>query len=367
MMTLRLAVACCLLSLCSTVLASMVIPSSFSAAHKTTYLQENTPIESVLKVLSSFEMDSHIEVVLVGESFTPAIVNELTASLKVLSDVAAAASPLKFVHEELVYHVSLGTGLEQKIRDRMLGNPQSVSAEAIGEVLGEFHSLAATSTTLFVIHSGSLNSHTYASKVAFCPQKTFLAEGGFALLDLSARSVTLRSTANGNDHIISETEFPFLDSNTAGSNAMHTSIHDLAALIHRSGEAIVPFPIFSSDMALLGDASASSGRKGRDIITETDYESLPYINEAAPVKDETAIDVVVFTLCMTEAACADDKDTKHAVENLLSKLSGNIHNTNLVSYHMSADKDAQLAHAIHAATSYSSPGSSQAIKVRYLP
>ena len=366
----RLVLGCVLLSLLSTLtLANMIIPPSFSAAHKTTYLQDNTPIESILKVLSSFEIATHIEVVLVGRDFTAAMATELSTSLKVLSDVSAAASPLKFVHEELVYHVSLGTGLEEKIIERVTRPPSTAphaaSVEAVGEVLGEYHRLGATSTTLFVIHSGKRNTYKYAAKVDFCPQRTFLAKNGFALLDLTATAHTIRSTDNGNDHIISQMEFPFLENakNVDDSAVFHTSLHDLAALIHRSGEAIVPFPIFSSDMALLGDASASTRRKSLEIDVDPEYEQAPYINEAAPVQDETAIDIVVFTLCMSSDQCNDDSDTTHAVENLLAGLSENVHNVNLVPFHISANEDPQLAHAIHAATSYSSPGSNDPVKV----
>ena len=347
--------------------ANMIIPSSFSTAHKTSFLQENSPIESIIKVLSSYQIDSHIEVVLVGNTFESAMVGELSSSLKVLSDVAAAASPLKFVHEELVYHVSMGRGLEQKIRERIQNNPNSVSTDAIGEVLSEFHSHAATTTTLFVIHLGNVSSHTYSSKVANCPQRAFLAKKGFALLDLSARALILRSTDNGNDHIISETEFPLLNSASqhSGTKSMQTYIHDLASLIHRSGEAIVPFPIFSSDLALMGDASASTGRKKLNIIEAPIYETMPYVDEESPVQDETAIDIVVFTLCMAGGECEDDVDTKQAIKTLLVELSADVHNINLISYHLSADKDPHLSHAIHSATSYASPGSSDSVKVRF--
>ena len=346
--------------------ANMIIPSSFSTAHKTSFLRENSPIESIIKVLSSYQIDSHIEVVLVGNIFESAMVGELSSSLKVLSDVAAAASPLKFIHEELVYHVSMGGGLEQKIRERIQDNPNSVSTDAIGEMLSEFHSHAATATTIFVIHLGNVSSHTYSSKVANCPQRAFLAKKGFALLDLSAQALILRSTDNSHDHILSETDFPLFNSlvQNSGTISMHTSIHDLASLIHRSGEAIVPFPIFSSDLALMGDASASTGRKRLNIIEAPIYEIMPYVDEGAPVQDENAIDIVVFTLCMTRGECEDDVDTKQAIKTLLVELSADVHNINLVSYHISADKDPHLSHAIHSATSYASPGSSDSVKVR---
>lgn len=329
--------------------ATMVIPPSFSAAHKTTYLQENSPIESVIKVLSSFEIDSHIEVVLIGDTFTSAMVGELTSSLQVLSNVAVAASPLKFVHEKLVYHISIGYGLEEKIRQKIAGSYNNlISPNVLGELLSEFHTHGATSTTFFVLHSGSLNSHTYLGKLPTCPQRAFLSKEGFALLDLSAHAFNIRNTGESHDHITSETEFPFLDSvKGISNNAMHTSLHDLATLIHRSGEAMVPFPIFSSDVALMGDGSASSGRKSLDIIEKEQHEYVHYVEEAAPVEDVNAIDILVFTLCMASAECRDDRDTKHAIENLLQEFSGETHNVNLVSFHISGIYQVSKCYFLH--------------------
>lgn len=344
--------------------ATMEIPPSFSAVHKTSYLKETSPIESVLKVLSSYEIDSHIEVVLVGDAFTPAMLDELSKSLKVLSDVAAAASPLKFVHEQLVYHVSSGVGLEAKIRQLFQDKAELVALDPIGEVLGQYHAQSATPTTIFILHSGNLNSHAYSGSILTCPQRTFLSREGYALIDLSARAQVIRSVAAGNDHIVSETEFKFLDSDKVqySSSAMHTSIHDLAALIHQSGEAIVPFPIFSSDLALFGDSSASSVRKATEIGEVHHSKEVHYVNEEPPIQDMTIIEVVVFTLCMNSELCDDDVETKHAVEGLLSELSGDTHNVRFSVFHFAADADPQIAHAIHAATSYSQ-GSTETLKV----
>jgi hypothetical protein len=126
----------------------------------------------------------------------------------------------------------------------------------VADLLSEYFLQASTSTTIFIYHSGSVNSHTYKEhsyKQHSCPQRTFLSKEGFALLDLSAQAFSIRSTDTSNDHIISEIEFPFLETKKNSNDARtRTSLHDLATLIYRSGESVVPFPIFSSDMALLG-------------------------------------------------------------------------------------------------------------------
>ena len=350
------------------VVATLVIPASFSAVHKTTYLQESTSIESVLKVLSSFEIDSHIEVVLIGSGFTTAIKDELQRSLKVLSDVAATTSPLKFVHEQLVYHVSSDVGLDAKLLQKLQPSTEAIEVQQIGVVLSEYHDYKANPTTIFVVHSGSLNSYAYNSVIPSCPQRTFLARKGFALLDLSARAENIRSTRDGNDHIVSDMQFGFLSppGSQQGSNAMHTTVHDLATLIHRSGEALVPFPIFSSDMALFGDSSASSIRKALEIEDPHYTKAIHYVDEDPPVKDETLIEVVVFNICMAKGACIDDRDTSHALQNLVAGLGSNSHDVKIVAAHLSADSSPDIAHAIHAATSYKATNSPGSLKVWYV-
>ena len=363
------ATICFLAFLCAraAVVATLVIPASFSAVHKTTYLQESTSIESVLKVLSSFEIDSHIEVVLIGSGFTTAIKDELQRSLKVLSDVAATTSPLKFVHEQLVYHVSSDAGLDAKFLQKLQPSTEAIEVQQIGVVLSEYHDNKANPTTIFVVHSGSLNSYVYNSAIPSCPQRTFLARKGFALLDLSARAEKIRSTRDGNDHIVSDMQFGFLSPpGTQGSNAMHTTVHDLATLIHRSGEALVPFPIFSSDMALFGDSSASSIRKALEIEDPHHSKVVHYVDEEPPVKDETLIEVVVFNICMAKGACIDDRDTSHALQNLVAGLGSNSHDVKIVAAHLSADSSPDIAHAIHAATSYKATDSLGSLKVCYV-
>lgn len=287
MVSLHYTFLCTLISLCiyPTVVHSMTIPSSFSAAHKTTYLQENSPIESILKVLSSYEMDSHIELVLIGQIFTSNIIDELTHALEVLSDIASIASPLKFMHEKLIYHISIETGLETKINNIVKENKDRnnrLSSDAMGNVLSEYHEYSGTLTTLFIYHSGHLHSHSYTNEYNehtvqenkqnndnICPQRAFLSKNGYALLDISAQAYTVKSNINGNDHIVSETEFSSLDhknnqnrvvtngrSNDVSNQIKTTIIHDLATLIFRSGESIVPFPVFSSDISLLGISNA---------------------------------------------------------------------------------------------------------------
>ena len=354
-----------LLSAIAICVASLVIPASFSAVHKTTYLQENTSIESVLKVLSSFEIDSHIEIVLVGNGFTTAIKDELQRSLKALSDVAATTSPLKFVHEQFVYHVSSDAVLNAKLLLHLQPSTGLVDLSLLGHVLTEYHDNAANPTTIFVIHSGSASSYSYDSTFPSCPQRTFLARKGFALLDLSASAEKIRSTSSGNDHIVSDMDFTFLGPAGAqqGSSAIHTSVHDLATLIHRSGEALVPFPIFSSDMALFGDSSASSIRKALAIQDPHHSKAVHYVDEEPPIQDETLIEVVVFNICMVHGNCVDDDDTSHALQNLLSGISSNSHNVVTVAAHLSADSSPEIAHAIHAATSYSPNGSPGSLKV----
>ena len=62
-------------------------------------MHEGTVVESLTYALATYRLQSHVEVVLVGERFTAAMVDDLSSSLRDLSRLAAASSPLKYTHE----------------------------------------------------------------------------------------------------------------------------------------------------------------------------------------------------------------------------------------------------------------------------
>jgi hypothetical protein len=81
--------------------------SSFSLQQKNT--SSNLLSTSLWNEISSFEIDSHLEVGLVGDLFDIGkdgydITTDLTATFDTLSNVATKYSPYFNVHEKLIFH-----------------------------------------------------------------------------------------------------------------------------------------------------------------------------------------------------------------------------------------------------------------------
>ena len=207
-----------------------IIPTSFSSQHKTTYLPNNPSLDAVLKVLSNYEVDTHVEVVLVGKVFSQNTASELSSKLEYLSTLSAHGSPFSFVHEKLIYHTSLGNVLDDSlaklidrksnkmnnnfIRKNNVNNNANVSiiidAADVGKLLADFHFRASTQTTLFVLHSSATTdkslkdnddlggAYSYKSALPYCTQRAFIAcNDGFAWIDLTAKATNIQPSIQG--------------------------------------------------------------------------------------------------------------------------------------------------------------------------
>ena len=310
----------------------LLTPDAFPVPHRGAFvLHEGTVVESLTHALATFRVRSHVEVVLVGERFTAAMVDDLSSSLRDLARLAAASSPLKYVHEEMVYHVTLGAALQQQLQDVVRKGGRYVNPTDFADVLVEHHvHLSMGATTIFVFHSGATGSYVYASKVPSCPQRSFLSKEGYALIDLSAKFMPIRSLVDATEHALSSEAFPFLDraASKDTTGARQASLHDLATLVHRSAESLIPFPIFAGDAAGAGAADAQKNTW-------------------------SGTDVVVVTLCLHPGACEADEESVESVRSLLRELTaGQRAHLGVVTYEVSVDSDAAVAHALHAATSY---------------
>ena len=345
--------------------SKLLLPASFSSVsttHATDLLQQDstTALESVMKVLSGYRLQSHIEVVLVGEKFTSSMVNVLSSSLRELAEMAAKATPLQYTHEELVFHVTLGSGIRQQLQEVFDAGGRRIDPATLAPILEEYHVHASmTTTTIFILHSGVSGSYVYASKVPSCPQRAFLSKEGFAMIDLSAKFMSIRSILESIEHIVSPATFPFLDTtNSADNTLMQTSMHDLATLIHRSGEALVPFPIYGSDTALLrqGSSSSPSSPSSSSGGSKNNIQQSKS-NQNGSRNVYAGTDVVILTLCLYEGTCDTDKDTEDAIRDLLREFAiGQVNDLGVVTYEVSVDTEPALAHALHAATSFPTNG-----------
>ena len=80
-------------------IAGLMVPASFSYDHKSGF-EGNMTLDRVLEVVSQYEVDSHVEVILVGKSFDKG--TALMSRLESLAKISAFSSPLSHVHEKIV-------------------------------------------------------------------------------------------------------------------------------------------------------------------------------------------------------------------------------------------------------------------------
>ena len=222
--------------------------------------------------------------------------------------------------------------MQPQLQDVVRKGGRYVNPTDFADVLAEHHvHLSMGATTIFVFHSGATGSYVYASKVPSCPQRSFLSKEGYAFVDLSAKFMPIRSLVDATEHAVSSEAFPFLDRAATPTDAKGATLHDLATLVHRSAEALIPFPIFASDAAGAAAAAAAAAGKGDVVGTE----------------------VVILTLCVHAGPCEADETSVESVRSLLRELTaGQRTHLGVVTYEVSVDTDAAVAHALHAATSY---------------
>ena len=95
---------------------SLNIPASFSSNQKNYKVSVDS--DNILNILKKYELDTHLEVVLLG-NFDGKSLEHLSVALDQLSYLAASGSSLQFTHEKILFHVSLARQLESPIVDLM--------------------------------------------------------------------------------------------------------------------------------------------------------------------------------------------------------------------------------------------------------
>jgi len=343
---------------------AFLVPESFSSKGTPSLLEAPPSLAGILSIVSSYELDTHVEVVLVGSVFDHEVKRALSLRLESLSNVAAHSSPLAFVREKLVYHVALGKVLEKDLSALVLQRTEAVEPARVGAVLAEYHKRASTSTTLFVLHSflqeqeqQQQQQYAYASELSYCKQHTFIAKDeAFAWMDLSALADTILPAVQGNDVLP-----PVHHLYNFGSEK-NNRLNELSSAIHRAGEALSPFPYpaFSSE-AMNGNSSVqgSSSLLGSSRHYETLFsKSARDVHRLDHFWHPKKVEVSVITICVTlsdnldDEQCEDDQGTVSIV-NQLSQLYASS------SLQISSDQVAirleaspQLVHAFHASIHY---------------
>lgn len=317
-------------------------------------------LQNVINILRSFEIDSHIEIALVGDTFTERFARELTTSLELLSSMSTIFTPLDYVHEKLVFHVGLARTIEPDIKDIFMRGASDATHEgriildpdSMGNVLAEYHRRAATPTTLFILQMGPLTgTYSYKSVMPYCTQRAFISASGFAWLDLSALAFVVGPSSPGNDIL----PYPDLSNLQPSSRA-----HELASLIFRSGEALVPFPFSRYDMEKLSSSQLYSSstlalkfQEENGAVEARNNKELKAI-AASPKETTRKVDILLITMCLDDepSLCEEDVSSKAVVERLIQFHSSASLKIGFTTLKFSCHDEPQLSHAIHASTNY---------------
>mmetsp|Transcript_2267 Transcript_2267/g.3480 ORF Transcript_2267/g.3480 Transcript_2267/m.3480 type:complete len:701 (+) Transcript_2267:114-2216(+) len=211
--------------------STVTVPSSFSSMQKQNSIRAS--VESILKMLQYFEVDSHVDVVLLGSSFSQSFVRDVTSYLSHLSRMGYVGSSLEYVHEKFVFHVGMSRQLESSLLLDIEGGAQ-LNDDSLSSHFKRHHYKATTGTTIFI-----LNFPTYDMMIS----DTFISPEGFAWLDVTP--------SKKNYGYVS----PISPMTSVMPNPFHgiereLSSHDLAVLIYRSAEQLSPpvSPVIHSQM-----------------------------------------------------------------------------------------------------------------------
>ena len=353
----------------ATLASGVSVPDCFSLTGQG-YEVPHCSLENVLVLLGRFEVDTHIEVVLIGEEFDASTGQELSQRLESLSRQSSSAqtSPLAFVHEKLIFHTTLGNLLLAPVRDIIHvggrgggeGGRSTVDPSKVAKVLGEYHSRAATTTTLFVHRlndgggsSSKNSSYSYSSLLPYCTQMAFIArDSSFAWIDLSASAQSIQPAGKGR-HIL-----PPLSSELKAD--------EFASLLYSSAEALSPFPSpgfqpadFSSEGTSSTEPSATLYKQQRDGSQVGQYLTSP----------PRRVHISILTICLDDSpgiSCEEDLKTLVVAEQLSRLYSSSYLGITTEIALVKASEEPQIAHAVHASVSYFNPAvpqHSQAITI----
>lgn len=359
----------------------VLVPPSFSLDHKPQWLGPGLSLESVLSVIALYELDSHVEVVLVGGQSVD--VESMKRRLEAMSKISALSSPLSHVHEKIVYHINPDTHLQRKIEDVVLKSSNGakvrsgdidtgenfpaegveimVDPQDVSRHLEDYFDQASTATTLFVldldVHSLSYDStlsalvgrgtrhglpYRYSGASETCHQRAFVSsEKPFAWIDINAigDDITSRdSDGSGTDLLPT---FGMAYNFTSGS----AKAAGLAGLVHRSSEGMCQFPY-----ALNAQKSGAQKEAGTSGYYSRHVQSLQQsVTRTFPPR---TLDIAVITLCLSGASvdgsCVMDSVAKDVLQGLSTTYASAALSirSDVVSFDLTTEP--QLAHAYFA-------------------
>lgn len=174
------------------------------------------------ELISNFKIDTHVEVILIGDEFDTKSVQDLNGYLDFISSKSINTFPLNYIKEKLIFHVSLAKVIEKDIKNLLNSQSDPIKIKSnLENIFNNYQKIGALSTTLFILR---LNSNHES-------HQTFLSQFGFACLDLTNQLISY----NDDNDIIDIINKDILEKKL--------NLYSLANIIHRSGEYLFPYPL----------------------------------------------------------------------------------------------------------------------------
>ena len=314
--------------------------------------------------ISSFEIDSHVEVVLVGDLFDIGkdgydITNDLTSTFDTLSYVATKYSPYFNVHEKLIFHFSRSKLIENEIKkvlkNQLLNN--TINPSMLHNTFKEYHHQSSVATTIFILHITMESTYSYSENLFSdknCNQRTFIANEGFAWIDLNVRSSNV-IPLNPVDNIIPEPLFFNSPPKKLSyyKNKSPTTYYELATLIYRSGEALIPFPMSLEEEKIYSKNKFIINNNNNN-LNNANTPSLPhaYLSDDKD-GNKKQIDILAITLCFDDqpALCESDENIESLINQYIIRNNIDTENKVFVTpMKYSVHEEIQVSHAFHSSS-----------------
>lgn len=194
--------------------------------------------ERILKMISSYEIESHLDIVLLGTEFDQSSIDNVGESLEKLAIKARALSPFSYLREYTQFHVYRDSRLEKSLYNYANSlTTDEICPREMEKILSSHHQKSASSTTLFVLYKVFRDQDKYPStSTPPCHQRAFLSREDFAWIDLTVSAETIEPRLDIDS--LQYPEFSMSDS--------YNKWHKLASIIYHSMEALIPLPYSSN-------------------------------------------------------------------------------------------------------------------------
>lgn len=200
----------------------------------------------------------------------------LLGALEHLSELAVKGTPLRYVKEKIIYHVSSAKQIEsslQRILAKGKSNEDDDNTEEILNILEQYHQKMTATRTLYVT----------SLPTPLLPSSTFVSRSGFAVLDIHPEARG-RQSGDVKPVIVPHDTLP-VPSFSSHVFFGRKQCLDLATYIHRSMEQLLPLP--------LPDFDTFTVNHGHEAFHSNSIKNIPQLPTLFPIH----VHIQLLTLC----------------------------------------------------------------------